>query len=72
MDERFSPYSAAEKVMEMVNDEPETFDHMPGVERLWQLVVNYRQVDSDAQAAVSVAIREFLTDLAERLVSAEG
>ena len=71
MDQQFTPYCAAEKVMEMVNDEPATFDDMPGVEELWQRVESYRRADPDGQVAVSAALREFLTGLAERLASPE-
>lgn len=65
MDERFTPESAAEKVLEMVDDEPRAFHGMPGVNRLSELVEAARRAEDPATARA--AVRDFLAGLAERL-----
>ena len=68
MDDRFVPESAAEKVLELVDDEPEFFDGMPGVDRLAQLV-DAARLEGDGGPG-RVALREFLIDLSGGLQGA--
>ena len=67
MDSRFVPYSAAQKLLETVDDEPQLFDGMPGTQALRQALRAVDAVTGAARDAEQERLRRLLLDLAERL-----
>jgi hypothetical protein len=63
----FVPYSAAQKVLEAVDDEPALFDGMPGAEELREATRTYDGSSSEDREAAQQRLRQLLQDLAERL-----
>jgi hypothetical protein len=67
MDGRFVPYSAGQKVLEVVDDDPQTFDDMPGAEELRARLRDVEKASSAQRIAAQAAVRAMLLDVAERL-----
>lgn len=67
MDGPFTPFTAAQKVLEMADDEPALFDGLPGLDQLASQVATYEQADPAGRQEVGGAIRRHLLDLAQRL-----
>lgn len=67
MDGNFVPYSAAEKVLEMVDDEPHTFNSMLGVDALAAALTAHKLADLGNRDATERNLRRLLLDIAEQL-----
>lgn len=67
MDGRFVPYSAAQKVLEAVDDDPQTFQDMPGAEALRARLRDVERSSSERRDAAQAAVRAVLLDVARSL-----
>lgn len=67
MDGPFIPYSAAQKVLEAVDDDPAAFEGVPGVEKLGDAVRYYEAASAKDQPKANDRLRKLLLDLASRL-----
>jgi hypothetical protein len=72
MDGRFTPYSAAQKVLEAVDDDPETFDSMPGTEMLREHLRAHDKASPEDRPAALEKLRAGLRELADRLDVGRG
>jgi hypothetical protein len=67
MDGRFVPYSAAQKVLEAVDNDPQVFRAMSGAESLRQAVSAVQSAYGRDHEVAQQRLRSLLLDLAERL-----
>ena len=72
MDGRFTPYSAAQKVLEAVDDEPHVFDSMPGTELLRARLRAHDKAPPEGRPAALDELRTGLLELADRLGGTRG
>jgi hypothetical protein len=62
MDRSFTPFAAAQKIMEFVDDEP-PFADAPGVEDLWQAMLAFEAAGPRDRDAAEDLIRRLLLSL---------
>lgn len=67
MDGRFVPYSVAQKVLEAVDDDPQTFKDMPGAAALRATLRDVEQSPIEHRDAAQAAVRAVLLDVARTL-----
>ena len=63
MDGRFTPFSAAQKVVEMTDDEPAVFDGLPGPDQLAWEISSYEGADVAGQQEAEGVLRRQLLAL---------
>lgn len=63
----FIPYSAAQKVLEVADDEPDTFDGMPGLDALAAALRAHEVASGVDREQADARVRRLLDDLARQL-----